>query len=256
MMMKARLLTLYFCFSFCATALAQLSPPGLGETNTASWSALGVKQKFSEKNTSTTYVGLGRISGPEAENPFSNPSILVFNEEVSHKINKSWQYSYAVSYRRQHDYDEGFKVPEAAGIKQEFRLYGRLKYTVDLGGPKWTTTLRQEARKFYTDNFEQVSDGFQLRTRVKTQLSVPLDSDSENNILGSAEALFSIADDRNEGWEKPAYKESRFCLYYSYAPNSLPVTFDIGYMNDLIGYGRHTTDANYLAMDIIIENPF
>ena len=74
--------------------------------------------------------------------------------------------------------------------------------------------------------------------------------------MGSAEALFSITNDSSKGWGKPDYKESRFCLYYCYSPDDFPVTFDIGYMNDLIGYGSHITDASYLAVDIIIKNPF
>lgn len=74
--------------------------------------------------------------------------------------------------------------------------------------------------------------------------------------MGSAEALFAMADDKTEGWDDPEYKEARFCLYYSYSPHNMPVTFDIGYMNDLIGNGHDTEDASYIAMDIIIKDPF
>lgn len=254
--MRVLLFTLYLTFVFSVAAIAQLSPPGLGSTNTAFWSAAGVKQKLSEKNSSMTYVGMGRISGTKSDNPFSLPSIFVLNEEISHKINNSWAYSGALSYRRQNQYDEGFQRMKSTGINQEFRLYGRIKYTVDLGSSKWTTTLRQEVRKFYTEDFAQLPDGLQLRTRVKTQLLFPLDSDNESSLLGSAEALFAMANDSDEGWEKPMYKESRFCLYYCYSPENLPVTFDMGYMNDLMGHGHHTTDASYIAIDIIINNPF
>lgn len=254
--MKAFFTTLYLMLFFSFSTLAQLSPPGLGSANAAFWSAVGVKQKLDEKNSSMTYIGMGRISGNEGNNPFSMPSIFVLNEEISNKINASWAYSAALSYRRQNQYDEGFEQMESAVINQEFRVYGRIKYTVDLGSSKWTTTLRQEVRKFYTEDFAQVPDGLQLRTRLKTQMLFPLDNDRENNIMGSAEALFAIADDRDSGWGKPAYKESRFCLYYCYSPDELPVTFDVGYMNDLMTHGHHTIDASYLAVDIIIENPF
>lgn len=256
MNMKTLFTTLYFALFFSFTAIAQLSPPGLGSTNTAFWSAVGVKQKLSEKNSSITYVGMGRISGIESNNAFSMPSILVLNEEFNHKLNKNWSYSAALSYRRQRQYDEGFEELESTVVNQEFRVYGRLKYSVDLGSAKWSTTFRQEVRKFYTADFAQVPDGLQLRSRLKTQLLFPLDSDKENSLMGSAEALFAIANDSGTGWGTPAYKESRFCLYYCYSPDSLPVTFDVGYMNDLMGHGHHTTDASYLAVDIIIENPF
>ena len=256
MMMRTLLLTLSFSFLFSVTALAQLSPPGLGKSNTAFWSAVGVKQKLDEKNSSTTYFGMGRISGTKENNPFNVPSIVVINQEFYHKLNTNWTYSAALSYRRQHEYDEGFDKEESAGINQEFRLYGRLQYSTNVGNSKWTTTLRQEVRKFYTADFGAVPDGLQLRTRLKTQFFVPLDNDSENNLIGSAEALFAMANDSNEGWGNPEYKESRFYLYYSYSPHSLPVTFDVGYMNDFIGYGHNITDVSYLALDVIIENPF
>lgn len=253
--MRTLLFTLYFSFVFSVAALAQLSPPGLGKTNTAFWSAVGVKQKLNEKNSSTTYFGLGRISG-KGNDPFNMPSIYVINQEFYHKLNTNWTYSAALSYRRQHEYDESFEDEESSAINQEFRVYGRLQYKTNFNDVKWTTTLRQEVRKFYTDDFTRVPDGLQLRTRLKTQLLVPLDNDSENSLMGSAEALFAIANDSDTGWGNLAYKESRFCLYYIYSPDNFPVTFDVGYMNDLIGNGHHITDVSYLAMDIIIENPF
>lgn len=237
------------------TTFAQLSPPGLGETKTAFWSAIGVKQKINAKNSSTTYFGIGRISGDATANMFNKPSIMVLNEEVYHKISPNLQYSVALSYRRQHEYEE-FEVAETESVQQEFRLYGRLAYTAHPGQVEWKTTLREEVRKFYDSDFGEVSDGLQLRTRFKTQVAIPLDTDKENNLLGSAEALFSVTDDVNDGWGNFGYKESRFCLYYSYAPDNLPVVFDVGYMNDLIGHGHHVTDASYLALDIIIKNPF
>lgn len=237
---------------------AQLSPPGLGTTQSAFWSALGVSEKLDSKNTSVTYLGLGRISDPEGDaDPFKKPSILVLNEEIFHKLNNHLQYSYAVSYRRQDQYES--QVPydlETMAIQQEFRLYARLSYTAMLGDAKWKTTYRQEVRKFFTPDFENVEDDLQLRSRFKTQVSLPLDMDHENSLLGSAEALFSISHDAAQGWGGYEYKESRFCFYYSYAPDNLPVTFDIGYMNDLVGHGHHKKDANYLALDIILENPF
>lgn len=256
MMMNTRFLALIFCFIFSIKAFAQLTPPGLGETNTAFWSAIGVSQKLNEKNSSKTYFGTGYISGTESEDPFNAPSIMVLNQEFYHKLNSKWQYSYALSYRRQHEYDEQFDKPEEVDVRQEFRAYGRFSYTTHIGSLKWSTTVRQEVRKFYSDIFAQVENSLQLRTRLKTQLFFPLDHDSHNSLIGSAEALFAVANDHNEGWDSPEYKEARFCVYYSYSPESMPVTFDVGYMNDLIGNGHDTVDASYIAMDIIIKDPF
>ena len=243
---------------FISNCNAQLSPPGLGTTQTAFWGAVGVRQQLDAKNTSVTYVGIGRISDPQGDtNPFKKQSIIVLNQEFYHKLSKRWQYSYALSYRSQNQYssEEPFEEKSPA-THQEFRGYGRLSYTTMLGSVQWKTTFREEARKFYTPDFETVENDFQLRSRFKTQATVALDSYSESSLIGSAEALFSIGNDDTQGWSNFEYKESRFCLYYSYSPDSMPVTFDVGYMNDLIGHGHHIKDANYLAFDIVLENVF
>jgi hypothetical protein len=251
-----KLLHLTSALLFCLIAHAQLSPPGLGETHSAYWSAAGIRQKINEKNTSLTYIGTGRISGPEEENPLDKPSIFVVNEEMYHKINTAWQYSYALSYRRQHHYSHLVTNPHDAEIHQEYRAYGRLSYSSTFGAFKWKNTLRQEVRKFFNPEFGDIENSLQLRTRLKTQFSAALNNTSSSAITASAEALFSIPHDAAENWGNYEYKESRFCLYYTYHPKELPVTFDLGYMNDLIGKGHEVTDANYLAFDIILENPF
>lgn len=247
----------------CAVALicygsshAQLSPPGLGETHSAYWNAAGIRQKINEKNTSVTYVGTGRISGPEDENPLNKPSIFVVNEEIYHKINPAWQYSYALSYRRQYHYSHLVQNPDDAEIHQEYRAYGRISHTNTFGNFKWKNTLRQEVRRFFDAEFGNINNSLQLRTRLKTQLSAGIDAAKTSSVSASAEVLFSIPHDATENWGNYEYKESRFCLYYTYKPKEMPVTFDLGYMNDLIGTGHDIVDANYIAFDIILENPF
>ena len=96
----------------------------------------------------------------------------------------------------------------------------------------------------------------QLRTRLKTQLTTALDATKTSSISATAEVLFSIAHDATQNGGNYDYKESRFCLYYTYKPKDMPVTFDLGYMNDFIGTGHDIVDANYIAFDIILENPF
>src|SRR5690606_15804113 len=233
---------------------AQISPLGLGETNSASWSAIGVKQKLNEKNSLTTYIGTGMISGEGESNPFSHPSLWVVNTELSHKLSKNWKYNVALSYRRQNEFEDGYEEPEFT--KQEFRVYGRISHSLPFGRFKWANTLRQEARQFYDSDFDTVEKDFQLRTRLKTQLFYSLDDSNVHSLMASAEALFSIANDNTHGWSNAEYKEARFCFYYTFAPKDLGLTFDVGYMNNIIGTGNDVVDANYLAFDIIIEDPF
>lgn len=254
MTMKNFLYTLIFSL-INVFAYSQITPPGLGKTNSASWFAIGLKQKLNEKNTSVTYLGLGRVSGTDESEPINYPALFVADQEFSHKLNNHWKYNVALSYRRQHEYTNGFKEP-AAYIKQEFRFYTRLKYALKFDKFKWAGTVRQEVRKFYNDDFSRLPNDFQLRTRLRSQLYYSLGSHSRHILSVSAEALFSIAHDADAGWDNFDYKESRFCLYYTFKPQNIPVVFDVGYMNDLIGYGGDVTDVNYLAFDIIVENPF
>lgn len=230
----------------------------MGSTDAAYWSAIGVKQDLDSKNTNVTYIGTGRISGRDMDaDALNKQAIVVINTEMYHKISDHSQYSYAVSYRRQNHYTEIIPQEyEISEIHQEFRVYARFNYTLRIGTVRWKNTYRQEVRKFYTPGFENVEDGFQLRSRLKTQASVPLGNSGKFRLLGTAEALLSMSKDLINGWGKYSYKESRFCLYFSYTPQSVPVTFDVGYMNNLIGYGHNTEDVNYLAVDVILENIF
>ena len=244
-----------------SNSYAQLSPPGLGEAKNASWFAFGVRQSLDslKQKESTTYVGVGLKSSPDENNPFSKMAILVINEEISNRYKKNWEYSYALSYRRSNNYDSATPY-EALGpaIEQEFRVYGRYSYIMEGNGLKWKNTVRQEFRKFFNPDFSNADENFQLRTRLKTQLSIDLGTAKTHHIIGGAEMLFAISKENEpqKEWSKFDYKESRLTLYYSFSPHEIPFVFDVGYMYNLIGKGSDISDVNYLAVDIIWKNPF
>ncbi|HYK76803.1 MAG TPA: hypothetical protein VEV16_07490 [Daejeonella sp.] len=260
--MKKSVGILFFCCMLGNIALAQISPPGLGKVQAASWFALALRQDLDtlHKKQSVTYIGLGRISDPSGDgNPFKKQAMFVLNEELYNHYRPNWQYSYALSYRRQNLYED--TPPFAAShpnVEQEFRIYGRYAYITGSSKLKWTTTLRQEFRKFFDPAFKKTDENFQFRTRLKTQLAVNLDQKNIHKLTGSAEALFSISRDNfpEKTWTGFSYRESRFCLYYTLSPQKIPLVFDLGYMNNLLGKGHSTNDAHYLALDIIWENPF
>lgn len=255
MIMKKIFLLPILCF--ISESYGQISPPGLGDTSTAMWSAIGVKEQLDSLNALTVYAGMGRISGPGSDNPINKPSISVLNAEVYHNLGKGWKYSYALSYRRQSQYDDAYPYHlENPAIKQEFRAYGRLSYSIKgAGGTKYSLTLRQEVRAFFDSAFEAESNELQLRTRLKAGIWLPL-GEGNDGVTGTAEALFSITDGHGEGWGTYDYKESRFCLYYTFAPQALHMVVDVGYMNDLMGYGHHIADASYLAVDVVLVDVF
>lgn len=99
----------FFIFSTVEySASAQISPPGLGLANSASWFAVGVRQELDTLKAwqSVTYIGIGRKSNPDNYNPLAKPAILVMNQEFYHQFHHHWQYSFALSYRRQDEYEK------------------------------------------------------------------------------------------------------------------------------------------------------
>lgn len=246
-------------FSF-GNVYAQLSPPGLGKTKTAFWSAFDVRRKLDSLGTkeSMTYFGLGRKSDPDHYNLVENQAIIVLNHEQYHNFAPNQQYSYAVSYRRQNNYDD-HKPYSSEGIEQEFRVYGRYAYTLPLADRwKWKNTVRQEFRKFYAADFSKTDENFQLRTRVKTQWVYHLPTQNKQTLTLSAEGLFAISNsnEADKGWSKYTYKETRLGLYYGFQLPKTPISMDIGYVNNLIkDYKAAQSGVHYLAVDLIWTIP-
>ncbi|MCC6691617.1 MAG: DUF2490 domain-containing protein, partial [Bacteroidia bacterium] len=241
--------------------LAQISPPGLGRANTANWLAFGIRQELDTIRDkgwqSMTYIGMGRKSNPDNQNPLYKPGIFVLNQEFYHQFHHNWQYSLALSYRRQNEYlDTPPYKDNTPNMQQEFRLYGRFSYILKSPRVKLVPTLRQDFRKYYTTNFKNTNEIFQVRSRLRLQVTINLDRKKSHRIIASSEQLFSSTE--LSGSNKLGnfnYKESRFLLYYSYSPQTIPLIVNIGYMNNLVGQQKFY-DVHYLAFDIMLENPF
>lgn len=246
---------------FANKSISQISPPGLGKTNIGSWVAVGIRQELDTIEgkgwQSMSYVGLGRKSNPDNYNPFHKAGIFIANQEFYHQFHKTWQYSLALSYRRQDQYlDNPPYEYDKPNLQQEFRVYARLSYLFRTSRIKIVPTVRQEFRKYFTPDFKNASDNFQFRSRFRIQLSANLDRKKKHRLVLSSEQLFSVGmKSKNNQWTDFNYRESRFSFYYSYSPKTSPFIFNIGYMNNLVGNKKVYT-AHYLAFDIILENPF
>ncbi|MFN8415532.1 MAG: hypothetical protein U0U66_04290 [Cytophagaceae bacterium] len=253
------IISLFIFFTVPFFASAQISPPGLGLANSASWFAVGVRQELDTLKAwqSVTYFGIGRKSKPDNSNPFDKPAILVLNQEFYHQFHHRWQYSFALSYRRQDEYEKLSPYEhESPAIRQELRAYGRLSLITKFSRFKWVNTYRQEFRSFYNPDFTSFDEAWQLRSRFRTQLTCTLDKRKIHRFITGAEVLFSTSyHNSTSNWNALAYKESRFTFYYSYSPKTVSAIFNIGYMNNLVG-AEDMYIAHYLAIDVIIENPW
>ena len=93
------LMSTFIVLFFATKSPAQISPPGLGHSKTASWFAAGFKQKLNEKWQSMTYFGMGRTSG-NSLNPIEKPAILVFNQEFYHQLKKQSEIFFCIKFER------------------------------------------------------------------------------------------------------------------------------------------------------------
>jgi hypothetical protein len=254
-MLKASL-TIFFGILFQTFCLAQFSPPGLGKTNAAAWFAVGIKEKLSSKKDieSETFIGIGTISNPDNNNLFQNPSIYVINEEIKHHFKPNWEYSIAASYRWQNKYKTtpSFEL-DAPNARQEIRFYSRFAYTNSFRKIKYSLSYRPEIRFFYNPDFKIPTENTEFRSRFRGKIDLNLNTAKTKKIITSAELLFATS--KTTQWSPLKYKESRFCLYYSVAIPKQKLTFNIGYMNNVLGK-KINKFVHYFAFDIVIKNPF
>lgn len=252
-------------FFFCCLILfpllgkSQITPPGMGPTKTASWFAIGLSQDLSYNNDwqSKTYIGVGRESGQGSRNPFLNKGFFIINQEFKNDIVKNWEYALGLSYRRRSKYEKAppYLATDPA-IEQEFRLYGKIEYAYTFNRLKIAPSIKQELRKYYTPAFENAKKMIEFRTRFRIKLSVQLDKEKRHSIIAISEQLFPINQSSiTKEWSKFRYKESRFSLFYSYSPKQLPMAFEIGYTNQLVGI-KDTHSAHYFTFDIMFKNLF
>lgn len=259
--MKRHFAALALSLFIINSTTAQISPPGLGKAQNAAWFAVGVRQEPDTTKDkgwqSVSYLGVGHKSSPDNHNPFHKPGILVLNQEFYHQFHSHWQYSLALSYRRQAAYlDEAPYERADPRMQQEFRFYSRFSYIITSQRIKVVPTVRQEFRKFYAPDFRSVDETIQLRSRFRLQVTATLDNKEQHHIIAGSEQLFATRKlISSDAWTDFKYNESRFTLYYSYSPEDSPFTFNIGYMNNLVG-NHKPFSVHHLAFDIIIENPF
>jgi len=244
------------------TLFAQIIPPGLGNaTNIANWFAVGIKQDLNSNNgkgwESSTSVGIGSMSSPNNHNPLEKMAIIVLNQEFTNRFHDDWEYSLAFSYRRQNQYSDTEPYEkEDPPFKQEFRLYGKFSYILKTDFVEITPTVRQEVQKYFTPDFGSPSETLRLRSRFRLKFMFPITQDNQHRILLFSEQLFSTSYlHEQKEWTNFGYKDSRFSIYYSLSPKKIPWTFNIGYMNHLIGT-KKPTSSHSIGVDMIWKNPF
>src|SRR5690242_11489256 len=105
--MNSRVLfTISLTWLLTAKGLAQISPPGLDDTNAAFWGAMAVSQNLTDKWNLTLYAGANSQSNPDNFNMLLKPAIYVLNGEAQYKFNHLFAVSFCASARIQHRYEK------------------------------------------------------------------------------------------------------------------------------------------------------
>lgn len=262
--LKSTVCTFIFLIIFCFCLLrlsAQTVPPGLGKTNLSSWIAVGVKQdldSIKDKGwSSSTYAGIGRVSNQNSHNPFKYPGVFIINQEFYNRFHYRWEYSLALSYRKQDVYLKDVPYSHAdPPYKNELRLYSRFSYLWKTNFMDITPTVRQEVSKYYTPEWSDFSEDWRLRTRFRLKFDIPLNNKENKRFILYSEQLFSTSRNQTSGsWSQFKYADSRFSFYFSMSPQNIPVTFNFGYMLNWINATPNYT-GHYFAIDVILKNPF
>jgi len=242
---------------------AQLSPPGLDDTQAVAWGAVGFSQALGKKVTLIAYGGLGRLGEPTHWAPLQKPGIGVYNQEFQYKFSTQWQLSLAQSFRAQNLYSkEDPYEAEDPSQRFELRYYARLYHKRTLGKLAATYSFRPELRTFYSPLWEAASRPLELRFRLKGQVSLPLDEHKANFIIGANEILTALDEyqsevpfDHRHTWSGYHFTEDRLALYFRHVFKKSDVTFDVGVMEQFKS-GGHFEPVSYLAFDVLFQNPF
>lgn len=245
-------------FLYIGPVFSQLTPPGLDNTQSVMWSALGMQQKFSEQWDMSAYVGGSRESNPHSFAPLHKASIFVLDAGARYHINSKWAIAFHTSYRIQSKYEKEAPYDKASPyIRREMRYYPRLYYKPKLGSINVELSLRPELRTFYTVQGDpwQPADR-EIRIRLKGKTSLPLNSSHTNQFLLANELLAKsdreIVGDRTY-WTDYFMSEDRLSTYFRHTFAHPSLIADFGMMHQFHSDGEYIL---HLAFDVIIKNPF
>ena len=234
----------------------QITPPGMGETNTASWVAVGTLHHLdkSEKISLLNYLGLGSISEMSSMNPFHRVAIYVVSNELKYKFNKNWNAAIGTNYHWQNIAvkSDAYSSDGLTG-KQEIRIFTKLSYVYNKQAIKCTVTVRPEYRSFYNPDFSSYTEVNQFRLRLKGASSIPLNAQKTQKLIVGVE--FLGASSKHLNWEAFQFKDCRMSIYYSLTFPESNIKLDIGYMNDLSSKGN-IKDASYLGLNLLFLDLF
>lgn len=246
------------------TSKAQLTPPGLDGAKAVGWVALGVTQTLSAHWTTTIYAGTSTQSSLANYAFWQKPAISVLNQELAYQFAQHWQVVVGGSLRFQDLYEETPPYePKQPAVRNEIRAYTRLFFRhTQRTKLSWAHSFRPEYRRFFTPTWQEWPNPFQIRLRLKSQLSYPLNATNTtqfiaaNEILTTLDRVRSIAS-QSLSWGPYKLSEDRLSMFIRRVLKKPALTVDAGLMHQFWWDAtsqkiRYTT---YLSVDFLFRNP-
>lgn len=252
---------LLFSVLFGSSLYAQISPPGMDDTNAVLWGAAAVSQQIGKSWMVSAYAGIARESDPDNWSLLRKQAIFVINQQTRYLLSKKWQLAFCSSLRKQKIYldTEPYSVDDPS-LRNELRYYLRLYYRTNTGRFNLTYSFRPELRNFYDNKWNHWhSSPEELRIRFKVQATLPLNKERSNQMILANEWLSATDEKRNNNgelhWSSYVFTEDRLSMYWRHVFGT-HLIFDLGLMHQLKFADGHVQYIKQLAFDFIYQNPF
>lgn len=243
--------------------MAQISPPGLDNTNTVLWGALGINQNIGTKWFNQSYVGLSRCSDPNNSALLSKQAIYVIEQQTYRKFGSHWQLGFCLSLRGQNMYsDDPPYESEDPALRREIRYYLRLFYRHKVNRFSFAYSIRPEWRNFYSPDWSNFyANPKALRYRIKGQAGLSVGPSGKASVILANELLFTQQEQRQPSgdlsWTTITWAEDRISVYYRYPISKQRVVVDVGMMQQLnFSKGTFVDNFVHFAFDILFIDPF
>ena len=236
--------------------LAQISAQGQGGKDVI-WLAAGVEQQIGKRWTNKNAVAYSRHSGLNDWNATEQGGIFTVREELSYRLSKHFKISQGVFYAERSYYDA--EHPEYIN---EVRFYPKVYHEFEIKKVKFSQYLRTDIRLFSGPGFQSYNKPLEIRNRYLMKVTLPLDHDDKNNLVGMTELFFATDEKREKDGSThfTAYQftENRTSFYFRHHIEKPNAFFDAGIMvqtwkDEALGRFRETY---ILQIDLILINPF
>ncbi len=246
------------------TGIAQITSPAVEGSRLGGWAALGFTQTVGSRLALATYAGMSSQSSLKNYNFLEKPAISIVNQEVSYQFTPHWQAVIAGSARSQLLYEQEAPYERRnPGIRRELRLYARIFFRHKQGKLNWAHSFRPEYRRFYTADWQNWITPLQLRFRLQSQLSFPLNTAQTTQFVVANELLSAI-DKRtvlpatDPRWSNYRLTEDRLALFVRHLLPKPGIWVDGGLMNQFRWdvANQKIRYSLYLSVDLVFRDPF